>query len=195
MVKSQSKTIAFLAASIPLALWSPGPGAEPGGFDRTMEMQGIGFRVICANDSSINQLRIEPSGLEIDNRVILAETDGAVIGAELADLDGNGSPEIYVYISSAGSGSYGSLVAYAVNNLKSMTAIYLPPLGDDPAASRGYMGHDLFQVEGDALLRRFPVYLESDTNSKATGPTRQLEYKLVPGEAGWLLRLDSVTEF
>lgn len=158
-------------------------------------MQGVGFRVTSPNDSSINQLRIEPSGLEIDNSVILAEADGRVVGAELADIDGNGSPELYIYVSSAGSGSYGSLVAYAVNNHKSLTAIYLPPLSDDPAASQGYMGHDLFQVEGDALLRRFPVYLENDTNSRATGPTRQLRYRLVPGEAGWLLRLDSFSEY
>jgi hypothetical protein len=157
-------------------------------------MQGIGFRVSCANRASINQVRIEPSGLAIDNSAVVAEADGLVTGAEVADLDGNGSPEIYVYISSAGSGSYGSLVAYAVNNRKSLTPIYLPPLGDDPAASRGYMGHDRFEISGDVLRRQFPVYREGDTNSRPTGPIRQLDYRLVPGEAGWLLKLDSVTE-
>ena len=50
-----------------------------------------------------------------------------VAGAEVADINWDGSPEIYVYVTSASSGSYGSLVAYLANRRKSLSEIHLPP--------------------------------------------------------------------
>jgi hypothetical protein len=152
----------------------------------------VSFHVRSANAGSVNRLRIEPQGLKGDNAVIQQEIDGTVTLAEVADLNADGSPEIYVYVTSAGSGSYGSLVAYAVNRGKSMSEIFLPPLQDDPKASKGYMGHDEFRVVENTLVRRFPVYGDKDANSQPTGGTRQVQYKLKAGEAGWILRPDRV---
>ena len=159
------------------------------GFDQLFELQGISLRVICPNQGSINQLEIIPAGLEADNTVIKREIDGTLTGAEVADLNGDGSPEIYTYINSAGSGSYGTLVAYAANDKKSLSEIYLPPLVDDKENSSGYMGHDEFAVVESYLVRRFPVYLKGDINANPTGGTRQLKYKLKQGEASWVLEL------
>ena len=184
-----------LRTTVAALLIAGSANADVGRFDRTIELQGIRFRVNCANDSSLNRLRIEPAGLEIDNAVIEREVDGIVTGAEAADLDGDGSPEIYVYVSSAGSGSYGSLVAYAANRRKSLSEIYLPPLGDDRVNGRGYMGHDAFATAEGRLVRRFPIYGEEDANARPTGGTRQLEYRLVPGEAGWILQAERVVEY
>jgi hypothetical protein len=153
------------------------------------------FYLQATSNGSLNQLRIAPSGLEIDNREITAELDGTAYGAELADLDGNGWPEIYVYVSSAGSGSYGSLVAYAVNNGKSVSPIYLPPIEQTPTAAEGYLGHDHFAVVGNRLLRRFTVYTVHDTNARPSGGTRLLRYRLEPGEAGWRLVLDEMATY
>ena len=179
---------------------APAPTAEPtaeapAGFSKTLALQGIEFTVESTNAGSINQLTITPSGLKEDNSIISSEIDGSVIDAEVADLDANGSPELYVYVQSAGSGSYGSLIAYAVNNGMSLSAIYLAPLEDDAINSKGYMGHDQFSVVENTLARRFPVYNEGDTNASPSGKTRQLEYKLIPGEAGWQLKLDKSSEF
>lgn len=135
------------------------------------------------------------AGLAVDNSALAKEVDGHVVRAETADLDVDGSPEIYVCVQSAGSGSYASLVAYSANKKKSLSEIYLPPITDDPRAARGYMGHDEFRVVESALVRRFPVYREGDTNAKPTGGTRQIQYKLAAGEAGWLLRVDKVVEY
>ena len=165
------------------------------GFNQNYKLQGITFRVSSANNSSLNTLTIQPGGLELGNKPISVEIDGSVTAAEIADLDGNGSPEIYVYVNSAGSGSYGSLVAYAVNNGKSLTPIYMAPISDDKKNSAGYMGHDEFRVVELTLVRRFPIYLKGDTNAKPSGGIRQLQYKLVAGEAGWILRLDRVVEY
>jgi hypothetical protein len=116
--------------------------------------------------------------------------DGTVTGAEVADINADGSPEIYVYVTSAGSGSYGLLVAYSANQRKSLSEIYLPPVTQNKTLSKGYMGHDNFAVVEGVLVRRFPVYRDTDTNANPTGGTRQLQYKLVPGEAGWILKVD-----
>jgi len=165
------------------------------GFEETFELQGISFHVSSANSSSINILTIQPSGLEIDNSSMEIEIDGIVTSAEITDLDSNGWPEIYVYVNSAGSGSYGSLVAYAVNSGKSVSGIYLPPITDDKVNSVGYMGHDEFAVVESTFVQRFPIYMENDSNASPSGGTRQLQYKLTMGEASWVLKLDRVVEY
>lgn len=155
----------------------------------------IEFTVQATDAGSLNQLTVQAVGPELDIEQFTHELDGSAHRAEIADLDADGWPEIYIYVSSAGSGSYGSLVAYAVNNGKSITPIYLRPLTDDPVASTGYMGHDDFAVVENRLIQRFPIYLEGDTNSAPTGGTRQLQYRLTPGEAGWILETDRVVEY
>lgn len=49
-------------------------------------------------------------------------------------------------------------------------------------------------VEG-CLVRLFPIYNTGDINAKATGGERQICYKLIPGEASWMLRPTSVLKF
>jgi hypothetical protein len=85
-------------ANYSLAVGIAGGGKTGAGasFDRTLELQGIGFRVRSANQGSINTLYIIPAGLEIDNSPIERTINGTVTGAEAADLNGDGSPEIYV---------------------------------------------------------------------------------------------------
>ena len=97
-------------------------------FNQVFTLSGISFHVTCPNSGSINKLTIKPSGLTIDNSVIEQEIEGIVSGAEIADINSDGSPEIYVYVTSDGSGSYGDLVAYSSNNKKSISVIYLAPL-------------------------------------------------------------------
>ncbi len=165
------------------------------GFDTTLKHNNVSFHIICPNNSSLNMLTIIPAGLSLDNSTITTEIDGTVTGVEIDDLNGDGYPEIYIYVNSAGSGSYASLVAYSSNQNKTISPIYLPPLGDDKLNAKGYMGHDQFAVLKGELTRRFPVYKENDSNAQPTGGTRQLSYKLVSGEATWTLQLTSSTTF
>jgi hypothetical protein len=81
-------------------------------------------------------------------------------------------------------------VAFSANKRKSLSTIFLPPVSENPKVSKGYTGHDAFVVVGNRFVQRFPVYRSGDTNASPTGGTRELYYKLVPGEAGWVLKLD-----
>jgi hypothetical protein len=168
-------------------------GAEP--FFAQLVLQDVTFQVESPNAGSINQVTVSAETPAGSLESMQAEADGSITSAEVGDLNGDGYPEIYVYINSAGSGSYGSLIAYASNRNKSLSQIYLPPIEDDPSVAQGYMGHDEFAVGEGALLRRFPVYREGDINAKPTGGTRQVQYKLEAGEAGWVLRKDQAVDF
>ena len=162
----------------------------------TLALQApISFTMSATHGGSLNELTITPRGLPFTADTINTPLDGAVTAAEIADLDANGWPEIYVFVSSAGSGSYGSLVAYAVNGGKSLTPVYLPALDETPGAADGYGGHDEFAIVENRLARRFPVYTEQDTNSAPSGGTRQIGYRLEAGEAGWILVPDTVADY
>ena len=164
-------------------------------FFAQMVLQGVTFQVESPNDSSINPVTVRAETQEGDLGTIEVEADGTITGVEVEDLDADGYPEIYVYVTSAGSGSYGSLIAYASNRNRSLSEIYLPALEDDPEASEGYMGHDEFAVGEGALVRRFPLYHEGDENADPTGGTRQVQYRLKAGEAGWRLDPYKVVNF
>jgi hypothetical protein len=117
---SEEEARAFEVPGAPAATAAP---AGPKAFDKTLSLQGIGFRLVSANQGSINRVVITPTGLTRDNTPVSREVDGTVTGAEVADLNGDGSPELYVYVRSAGSGSYGSVVAYGVSQRRSLAEV------------------------------------------------------------------------
>ena len=186
MTRKSIKSIIFGVAILPVIIYANQSSSD---FTKILKLQGIAFEVTATNDGSLNQLTIKPSGLKSVNEMIKKEIDGTVSGAEIADINEDGSPEIYIYINSAGSGSYGSLVAYSTNNKKSTSEIYLPSIEDDKKNSVGYMGHDKFSITKNTLTREFPIYNKGDANCCPKGGTRQLQYKLLAGEAGWQLKL------
>jgi hypothetical protein len=183
------------AATTPSAAPAPAAPPAPVAFDKTLTSKGITFRVTAANDSSAGTVTIVPSGLTVTNDTITQEVDGTVVGAEVADLDVNGWPELYVFTRSAGSGSYGSVIGQAVNNGKSLSAIFLPDIAEDAKLAQGYMGHDEFAIVENSLARRFPIYAPGDVNAAPSGKMRQVSYALAAGEAGWVLRTRDATEF
>lgn len=167
--------------------------AGSGEFNKTLSLQGISFQVKATGEGSQQQLTITPRGGQRRLKPITQTVDGRVVGAEVADLNSNSLPEIYVYVQSAGSGSYGQLVAYSVINGDQLSPIYLQELTG--ATAQGYQGHDEFRVVEGCLVRNFPIYKASDSNAKPTGGERQICYKLQNGEASWILRPTSVLQF
>jgi len=173
---------------------APQPRAQAN-FDQILELQGIRFQVTSHGEGTDRVLRIVPQGLEIDNRAIERPIPGPVARVEIGDVNADGSPEIYVAIASSGRGAPGQLIAYSANRRKSLSEIYLPPFERGAPGAKGYQGQDDFAVGENAILRRFPVYAGTARDARPTGKTRQIQYRLVTGEAGWRLRAYRVTEY
>ena len=155
---------------------------EKGPFHSELTLQGVRFRVDCPNGPGRNAVTIAPRGLSVSNEAWTAEVDGAVYAAEAADLDADGSPEVYAYARRAD--GRGALVAVSANKRKSMTPVSLDELA--PGQLAGRAGPEEFAVVESRLVRRFP--LES-------GRTRQFQYRLEPGEAAWRLRAEKTVEY
>ena len=108
----------------------------------------------------------------------------------MADLDGNGFDEIYIITTSSGSGSYGKVLGFASNKDKSLSMINFPDIQKEDKMFEGYMGHDIFTIENQKLVRVFPVYNQDDINQNPTGGQRRVVYGLHPGEAMWQLMVE-----
>jgi hypothetical protein len=90
----------LLSAALPLSAWAGGA------FNRTLKLQGLSFHVQASGEGSQQQLTIITTGAIPPIKAIRQTINGQVVGAEVADLNGNGLPEIYVFVQGSGSGSY-----------------------------------------------------------------------------------------
>lgn len=162
-----------------------GAASASSGFRQVHELHGIAFTVSSPNLARGNTVRIVPRGL-LDDSEIVQPIDGVVTGAEIADLDIDQAPEIYIYVRQPGRDARMELVAYSSNRNRSLSTIVLPPLEEVPGATDGYAGRDAMAVIESEFARRFPI---------ADGRYRQLTYRLAKGEASWQLEFDRMTEF
>jgi len=158
-------------------------------FLATLSYQGLTFTVRSPNKGMGNTVALTAHGLQADSEQIQVVAQGKVTGAQIADLNNDGYPEIYIYINTDDADARGSIVAYASNRNKTITPIYLPPLTDNPKLLIGYTGHDEFSVVENSLERRFPI------SGLKNQSYHQVQYKLKAGEAGWILVKARVSEF
>ena len=154
--------------------------------EQTLALQGVTFTLNATGEGSTQTLEVKTSEQGHAYPVITEQVDGSVSGAEVEDLNSDGRPELVVFVVGAGSGSYGSVLAWSVSKGHTLLPINLLALTDRQA--KGYMGHDRFALVETSLVRVFPIYREGDSNARPTGGIRQIDYKLVPGEASWQFR-------
>jgi len=138
---------------------------------------------------SLSTIEISTKDFEHNYPEIYKDRD-SISDVFVADLDGNGFDEIYIITTSAGSGSYGTVLGFASNKDKSLSMIDFPEIQKGDENFEGYMGHDTFKIEDQKLVRIFPIYNEGDTNQDPTGGTRKLVYGLYLGEAMWQFKVE-----
>lgn len=147
-------------------------------------------------DVSGDTLTITPHGLTIDDAVKKHDIEGySFAGAETGDINSDHCPEIFVYLTSDGSGSYGKLIGYSTNGGKSMSRVAFPSIADDSRINKGYMGHEEMSFAESVFTVRFPIYNDGDSNAEPTGGTRQIQYRMSEGVDGLVLKVDKVTEY
>ena len=143
---------------------------------------------------SLSTIEISTKDFEHNYSEIYQDRD-PISDVFVADLDGNGFDEIYIITTSAGSGSYGTVLGFSSNMDKSLSMINFPEIQKKDKNFEGYMGHDTFKIEDQKLVRIFPIYKEGDTNQNPTGGTQKLVYGLYPGEAMWQLKIEKSETF
>jgi hypothetical protein len=181
-------------AATPSESATPAETATPStaeAFEKTLTLQEHTF-VVTSDGSEVN---VAASGLELPDEPQVAELDGTIVDAEVEDLDANGFPEVYIYVTSNDEKKSGHLIAFASNNGKSITPIYLPPLDQVEGASEGYKGGDELRVVENRLVQRWSIYKDDDADGQPSGGTRQIQWRLEPGEATWTLVSDKVETF
>ncbi len=161
-------------------------------FSQKASLQGITFQVKSPNADSDNTVTVTAKGLSEDSRPITTKVEGTVTGMEVADINTDGAPEVYIFIAAP---NRGELLAFSSNKNKSLSSIFLPELEEETTGSPVYRGGDQFAVLENALGRRFPLFPKTAGTTSATGKIRQVQYKLVPGESGWQLKPYRVTDF
>lgn len=137
---------------------------------------------------SLGTYRAEVTWPDGERETIQGERDGMVDRVWLADLDGNGTPELVVATSAVGSGAYGDVQVYHRAG-GGLIRLAMPPLVDEGAP--GYMGHDVFSIRDDRLYRTYPVYRAGDSNAEPTGGDAVFWYSL--SDNTWVQQGDSST--
>lgn len=161
-------------------------------FTQTFTHKRQSYAVEVASGVTRSTVTIKPKGLTLSNKPVKKEMDGLFTRAEMADLDADGEPEIYVFMKSAETGDKASAFAAASDQGRRIVEVPVPDLASDAKNNVGYRGSDEFAIVEKVLARRFPLH---DASGEPTGTMRQMQYKLVKGASGPELKLEHVAEF
>ena len=171
----------------------PAVEKETFSFQKSLQFKSMSFDITTKGSGSLRQLNIQPKGFGETNKNFELEIEGKATDAQVADLNADGFPELLIFTQSAGSGSYGNVIAFSSNGAKSVSQVYFPPANENPKLNKGYMGHDIFLINESTLVQEFPIYKEGDPNSDPTGGIRRIQYKLVNGEASRKFVADKIS--
>jgi len=144
------------------------------------------FRVrILKTSASLNDITVIPENFESVNEPFIIKNADPVTSIFTADINSDGYSELYIITVSAGSGSYSGIYAFASNKDKSVSPVYVKDFYE-----KGYRGHDRIFLKGNRLYRSFPLYKKDDKNCCPSGGTKTVQYRLIKGEASWILEVD-----
>lgn len=158
-------------------------------FEREFEWNDVDYKVKGSGNKLV---------FEFNDHKYTAEHDITgyrVANIEIGDLNGDNQPELFVYLKADKPNYPLKLIGYSSNNGKSMSMVYLPEPGEEKTAYKGYYGFDEMSMEENSFVRKFPVIEKQDDQLYMNGMIRELDYELVDGEAGRILKIRKITEY
>lgn len=153
-------------------------------FNKTLRFNVYTFTVMAADTGRVHDVQVKAHRGQLLLTSFRIRVDGAVTDAEVADLDNNRFPELYIYSTSDGSGSFGRVYGWQFFPERKADIV---STNWNVAMPNGYMGHDSLWVKGDELYRRFPIYEPGDANAEPSGGYRLMRYKLRPSGTAFSL--------
>jgi hypothetical protein len=153
-------------------------------FDSTMKIGKVGYKVNCSNRSADkNTINISPVGFDNSVRDFSFEIKGRIRRAEVDDVNRDNFPDLVLYVYSGDTLNKGTVICISSEGNNNVAPIVFPDIIDDPKLRDGYKGNDEFLLMEGVLTRRFPLFTtDSSGISQPTGKTRQVMYRVGPGE-------------
>lgn len=153
-------------------------------FDSTMKIGKVGYKVNCSNrNADKNTLNISPVGFDNSVRDFSFEIKGRVRRAEVDDVNRDNFPDLVLYVYNGDTLNKGTVICISSEGNSNVMPIVFPDITDDPKLRDGYKGNDEFLLMEGILTRRFPLFTtDSSGLSQPTGKTRQVMYRVAPGE-------------
>lgn len=154
-------------------------------FSRLLTYNVYRFNVKASDKGATRQLNVEAYRGTTLLTIFQTATDGAVVGADVADIDQNHFPELYIFVRSDGSGSFGRIYGWQFLSQRKAEIKTI----DWRLKETAYMGHDSLWIEKNLLCRRIPLYRPGDTNAEPTGGSRTIRYHLEPAGNDYVLKI------
>lgn len=153
-------------------------------YDSTMKIGKAGYKVNCSNrNADKNTISISPIGFDNSMRDFSFEIKGRIRRAEVDDVNRDNFPDLLLYVYSGDTLNKGTVICISSEANTSVLPIVFPDIVDDPKLRDGYKGNDEFLLMEGILTRRFPLFAADSTGeSKPTGKTRQVMYRVGPGD-------------
>lgn len=148
-------------------------------FEKVLQAGEVSFEVRSPNRGQDNQLTLTSSGFSVRDEAQQVEIEGLLADAQLADLNADGYPEVYLFTISEAEGAKAMQVyAFASYRNRSFGPIYIPALPESDSRMQGYQGGDKYRLGSEELIRTFST----------TDGEESMEYELVKGETSFVLQ-------
>jgi hypothetical protein len=155
----------------------------------TLRFKDHRYAIVSRGDGTGRSITIADSDLKGDSSkadsTVIRDVKGMLQRTTIEDLDNDKNPEIYLFTASSGTEATGSVYGVTYINNKAFRIFS----GDVEAPDqKGYRGRDSFYIQQRQIVRTYPVYSDSDPNSKPSGGKRTIRYMLTKQPNGYMLK-------
>ena len=130
--------------------------------------------------ASLSTITVTSTGFATNTPIVLEKNK--LTNTFLVDMNGDGFDELIIITTAQGSGGYGEATIFTTTKDEGLTRVIIKDMTEDEtkagALFEGYRGHDVFSIENTTLVREFPMYNASDTESSPTGAKKKVYYTL-----------------
>jgi hypothetical protein len=175
----EASVAAETAAPEPAEMARQSTPAAAGPFEERLTAGSVTFIVESPNASS-NYFTLNTEGMSVRNEETKMEVNGAVVRAQLADLNQDSYPEVYIFTRSDNGTE--KVHAFASYRNRSYGQIYMAE-AENAANQRDRDGVETFELMETALLRKF----STPQNEQRSGNPQTITYTLKKGETSYRL--------
>lgn len=155
-------------------------------FEETLNQNGISFTISSPNVPERNTMVIFSTGMETLNDTFQIEVEGMIHAAQLADINGDSYPEVYVFSKEKDNDQKGEVYIFTSYRNRSYGQAFFKEVPRANALAPSTTTTDRFKLEGGKLVREVGMTVEGNA-AQAAPATSNIIYELRPGEASYQL--------